>query len=252
LAPQQYRLYPQLDEIYAELGDPARRSKLYAGAPPFVLARDVVRVRQASFLVEQRHFDEALAVLLSHSFKPWEGGQITREVYVVANLQLGRQELSRKEYAKAEQSFRRALEYPVTLGVGKPSRPHDEEAQYWLGETLNAEGETDAARAAWRSAAAAGSGAEGNSALFRAVAEQRLGDTRSAQEKLTHLVELANTAQASAQDFCIAGRAQHFLGKEPLAQYDFRKALTVDPNNLCARMELTAVAESSKAVGVNH
>jgi tetratricopeptide (TPR) repeat protein len=252
MAPQQYRLYPQLDEIYAELGDSARRAKLYAGAPPSVLARDVVRVRQASFLVEERQFDEALAVLRSHPFKPWEGGQIAREVYVMANLQQGRQEMSQKEYAKAEQSFRRALEYPATLAVGKPSHPHDEEAQYWLGEALNAEGETDAARAAWGSAADSGTRAEGDSALFRAVAEQRLGNTQPAKEQLARLADLANAAQASAQDFCIAGRAQHFLGEEPQAQHNFRQALALDPGNLCARMEPKAAVESSKAVGVDH
>ena len=251
MAPQQYRLYPQLDEIYAELGDAARRAKLYAGAPSSVLARDVVRVRQASFLVEQRQFGEALAVLRSHPFKPWEGGQIAREVYVVANLQQGRQEMSRKEYAKAEQSFRRALEYPATLGVGKPSCPHDEEVQYWLGEALNAEGKTDAARAAWQSAADSGANGEGNSVLFRAVAEQRLGGSQAAHEQLTRLAELANTTQASAQDFCIAGRARHFLGEEPLAQHNFRQALALDPGNLCARMELQPAVESSRTA-VNH
>ena len=139
-----------------------------------MLARDVVRVRQASFLTEQRQFDQALAVLNSHAFKPWEGGQIAREVYIMANLQQGRQEMSAKEYAKAEQSFRRALEYPANLAVGKPSHPHDEEAQYWLGEALNSEGRRDAARAAWQSAADSGASGDGNSALFRAVAEQRL------------------------------------------------------------------------------
>ena len=252
MAPQQYRLYPQLDEIYAELGDSARRAKLYAAAPAAVLERDVVRVRQASFLTEQRQFDEALAVLNSHPFKPWEGGQIAREVYVMANLQQGRQEMSEKEYAKAEQSFRRALEYPANLAVGKPSHPHDEEAQYWLGEALNAQGKTDAARAAWQSAADSGADGDGNSALFRAVAERRLGDSQSAQEQLTRLAKLANAAQASAQDFCIAGRAQHFLGEDPLAQHDFRQALTLDPGNLCARMELKAAAQSAVTAGMNH
>ncbi|HEU5337609.1 MAG TPA: DUF5107 domain-containing protein [Terriglobales bacterium] len=252
MAPQQYRLYPQLDEIYAELGDSARRAKLYAAAPRAVLARDVVRVRQASFLTEQRQFDQALAVLNSHAFKPWEGGQIAREVYIMANLQQGRQEMSAKEYAKAEQSFRRALEYPANLAVGKPSHPHDEEAQYWLGEALNSEGRRDAARAAWQSAADSGASGDGNSALFRAVAEQRLGDSQTARQQLTRLAKLAGTAQPSAQDFCIAGRAQHFLGEDPLAQHNFRQALARDPGNLCARMELKAIAQSAAAAGVNH
>jgi len=249
LAPQQYRLYPDLDEIYAELGDNARRGKLYANAPASVLARDVVRVRQAAFLVDEGHFDDALAVLRSHPFRPWEGGQIAREMYVLANLERGRRQMSEKAYSEAEKSFRQALEYPVRLGVGKPNRPHDEEAQYWLGQALSAEGETDAALNAWRSAADSGQGEEGNAALFRAAALQRLGNGQEAEKELSALVHAATEPQASAQDLCIAGRARRFLGQQPAAEHDFRQALARDAGNRCARLELTRSAHGTETVG---
>lgn len=252
LAPQQYRLYPDLDEIYAELGDSARRGKLYAGAPPSVLERDVVRVRQAAFLVDEGRFDDALAVLRSHPFKPWEGGQIAREMYVVANMQRGRRQMSQKAYGEAEKSFRQALEYPVTLGVGKPNRPHDEEAEYWLGEALNAEGDRNGALNAWRSAADSGQGEEGSSALFRAAALQRLGNSQQAEKELSRLAELGDESQASAQDFCIAGRAQQFLGQGSAAEQDFREALKRDPGNRCARLERTRTADRIETVGATH
>jgi tetratricopeptide (TPR) repeat protein len=198
LAPQQYRLYPDLDEIYAQLGDNGRREKLYANAPPAVLARDVVRVRQASFLIEEHGFDEALAVLRSHPFKPWEGGQIARAVYVLANLERGRQQTLEKSYAEAEKSFRLALEYPAWLGAGKPDRPHDEEAQYWLGEALSAQGKNDAAREAWQSAANSGEGGDNNSSLFWAATLQRLGRRDEAEKEFSRLAAFANKDQASA------------------------------------------------------
>jgi tetratricopeptide (TPR) repeat protein len=252
LAPQQYRLYPDLDEIYAELGDNARREKLYATAPATVLARDVVRVRQAFFLVDQGQFEDALAVLRSHTFKPWEGGQVAREVYVLANLELGRQQMAQKAYGAAEKTFRQALEYPAVLGVGKPDRPHDEEAQYWLGESLNAQGKTEAARAAWRSAADSGKGGEGNSALFRAAALQRLGNTQEAEQELSGLAKIANEQQASAQEFCIAGRAQRFLGQLPAAEQNFREALKRDPGNRCAQLEMERKAGRNETVNARH
>lgn len=252
LAPRQYRLYPDLDEIYAELGDRARRGKLYAGAPPSVLERDVVRVRQAAFLVDEGRFEDALEVLRSHPFKPWEGGQIAREMYVLANVERGRRQMSEKAYSEAEKSFRQALEYPVTLGVGKPARPHDEEAQYWLGEALSAEGERDAALNAWRSAADSGQGEEGIAALFRAAALQRLGNSQEAQKELTALIHAPDEAQASAQELCIAGRAQQFLGQLPAAERDFRQALARDPGNRCARLELTRSAARTETVGANN
>ena len=251
-APQQYRLYPDLDEIYAEMGDSARREKLYATAPASVLERDVVRVRQAAFLVDEGRFEDALGVLGSHPFKPWEGGQVAREMYVLANVERGRQQMSHKAYGEAEKSFRQALEYPVTLGVGKPDRPHDEEAQYWLGEALNAEGDRNGALSAWRSAADSGESGDGNSALFRAAALQRLGNSQQAEKELSRLATMADESQASAQDFCIAGRAQQFLGQGSTAEQDFREALKRDPGNRCARLELTRTADRMETVGATH
>ena len=250
LAPQQYRLYPPLDEVYAELNDNAQRARLYASAPSAVLARDTVRVRQASFLVDEGRFDDALAVLASHPFKPWEGGQVAREVYVLANLQRGRQLMAQKAYAEAEKSFRQALEYPAALGVGKPHRPHDEEAQYWLGEALNAEGKTDAALAAWRSAANSGKNGSGNAALFRAASLQRLGDTQEAEKELSDLANIADAGQASAHDFCLAGKARRFLGQSSAAEQNFQEALRQDPGNSCARLEMTGMAGHTEASGV--
>lgn len=42
---REYRLYPDLDEIYSELGDQSRRARLLTPAPLAVLDRDVVRVQ---------------------------------------------------------------------------------------------------------------------------------------------------------------------------------------------------------------
>ena len=47
LAPGDYRLYTDLDEIYAQLGDTAHRADVFARAPAAVLDRDTVRVRRA-------------------------------------------------------------------------------------------------------------------------------------------------------------------------------------------------------------
>lgn len=246
LAPQQYRLYPDLDEIYTELGDNAARDRLYADAPPAVRERDTVRLRQAELLVEQQRFDDALALLRAHPFKPWEGGQSARSVYVLANVERGRLDLREKRYEQAEQSFRLALQYPAVLGVGQPDHPHDQEAQYWLGEALSAQGKSAAARAAWQSAAEPDEFADSDAALFRAAALQRLGHSEEAGQELSRLASLAEDEAASAQDFCIAGRAQHFLGQQVMAERDFRAALQRDPGNRCARLALAPSMRASQ------
>src|SRR5205823_8600225 len=121
-------------------------------------------------------------------FKPWEGGQIARAVYVLASLERGRQQMLEKSNPEAEKSFRMALDYPAWLGVEKPDQLHDEEAQYWLGEVLSAQGKTEAARAVWQNTAEARKGGHGSSSLFRAAALQRLGRSREAESEFSKLV----------------------------------------------------------------
>jgi tetratricopeptide (TPR) repeat protein len=175
LAPDQYRSYPDLDEIYSELGDQSGRARLFASAPPAVLDRDGVRVRRALWLVEQHRFDAALSELANHRFKPWEGGEIVREMYVLACIAKGRQALGARRRAEAEQDFRRALEYPPNLGVGKPDKPQDEQALYWLGQALAAQGNAEAAHTAWREAADENPQGEPANSVYRAAALGELG-----------------------------------------------------------------------------
>lgn len=237
LAPDHYRLYPDLDEIYSELGDLGRRQELFATAPAAVLDHDVVRVRRALLLVEQRQFDEALQALSHHYFKPWEGGAIVREMYVLANIEKGRSALQTGRLAEAEQDFRRALEYPENLGVGKPDHPGDGQPLYWLGEALAAQGKTDAARATWQEAADEPAGDGSTTRVCRAAALLRLGQTDEARKLLAEVVAIAGQNSASATELYAAGLAQDLAGNQGEARRDFQRALEANPSYWPARVE---------------
>jgi tetratricopeptide (TPR) repeat protein len=238
LAPAEYRYYADLDDIYTQMGDVSRRQKLFASAPEAVLDRDIIRARLALLLVEQRQFDQALAILMNHHFKPWEGGQIIREIFVLAELEKGKRALESKSYAGAERSFRQALEYPVNLGVGMPDKPHDEEAWYWLGVALAAEDKTGDAQQAWNTAMDEGRTRGGPAAVFAAGALQKLGQTPEAEKMLAAVAERANEPEASAQALYAAGLAERFRNHEDAAQADFRRCLELDPLLWQARFEL--------------
>jgi tetratricopeptide (TPR) repeat protein len=237
LAPGDYRLYVDLDQIYEQLGDSPKRAELFAKAPNEVLERDTVRLRRALSLVEEKHFDEALEALGAHHFKPWEGGQAIREVFVRANIARGREALAHKEYAQAEQAFRQALEYPANLGVGKPDKPHEEEALYWLGEAFEAQHKADDARDAWQKAAATQESVNGVAAVLRAAALRRLGHEEESLKALTKLAG-PDKQDATAYDFYVAGLAEELLGREDEAQNAFGQALALDPSLWQARVEL--------------
>jgi tetratricopeptide (TPR) repeat protein len=237
LAPDDYRLYVDLDEIYAQLGDSARRVKLMAQAPAAVLDRDTVRLRRALMLLQQKRYDQALEILMNHHFKPWEGGEIVRQVYVAANLEKGRANLGAGKSREAEETFRRATEYPVNLGVGKPNMPHDEQALYWLGEALEAAGNTEAARAAWQEAAG-GERKTGVSRVFQAAALRRLGQEADAEKILNELLEVREKEKASASRLYVAGLVERLRNREEPARESFRRALELDPAFWPARLEL--------------
>ena len=238
LAPDHYRLYPDLDEIYSELGDSARRTRLFAGAPTAVLDHDVVRVRRTLLLVEQGLFDQALATLARHQFKPWEGGEIVREMFVLANLEKGRSALGKGSPREAEQDFRNALTYPENLGVGKPDHPSDAQALYWLGEALASQDKTSDARAAWQAAAEESAGSRPATRAYRAAALLRLGQDDEGRRLTADVIANAATKGAAATEFYAAGLLQDLAGHQAQARLKFQQALEVDPSYWQARVEV--------------
>jgi len=237
LAPNDYRLYRDLDEIYFESGDTSNQVKLFAGAPAAVLERDTIRVRRALLDIEQKQFDRGLEMLRDHRFKPWEGGEVVREIYVLAQVERGKQQLQAGHAAQAESAFRAALEYPPNLGVGKPDRPRDGEPLYWLGEALKAQGKIEQARAAWQQAAEGAKAPERPPRLYAALALRQLGRGVEADEILNDLVKAAGQERAGPWQLYIGGLAERARNNHEAARRDFSRALELDPSFWQARLK---------------
>jgi len=238
LAPNDYRLYLDLDEIYLQSGDQAHRQKLFAQAPPAVLERDTVQARRALLLAQRQQYDQALELLTNRHFKPWEGGVVVRQMFVLANVLKGRQALEAKNFAEAETAFRRALEYPASLGTGKPDKPQDAEQLFWLGEALAAQGKTEAARNAWRQAAEEGKTGSRAASLYCGLALRRLGQAEEADKVLKPLAQAASEPKPSADDFYLAGLLDLFENRAEQGKSRLGRALELDPSLWQARIEL--------------
>jgi tetratricopeptide (TPR) repeat protein len=238
LAPHDYRLYTNLDEIYVRQGATDRRDKLFADAPPDVLEHDTVHAAKALLLLETRRLEGALALLAGHNFKPWEGGRVIRDIFVAANLEQGRKALAEGNPAEAERAFREALSYPVNLGVGKPDEASDEAAQYWLGEALAAQGKAQAASEAW--AASSREGASDGIALFyHALNAREMGRAQEAEDSLEQLAHAPSKGRRAPEDYYLAGLAARSLKRVDEAKADFQKALELEPGLWPARLEIS-------------
>jgi tetratricopeptide (TPR) repeat protein len=229
LAPQDYRLYVDLDEIYAQLGATEMRAKLFANVPRGLLDHDAARIRYIVLLMKQGEYDGALSLLSNHRFKPWEQGADVQEIFVAANIQKGRLELSAKRFAHAEADFTRGLEYPTNLGVGKPDKPNDAVAHYWLGEARSEQGDSEGARREWKALVDAPAGTD-MSKYYAALALERLGRKAEATDRLIRLAEGPNQGREGAHNYYVAGIAERHMGRESEATKYLRKAIEINPS----------------------
>ncbi len=237
LAPDNYRLYTALDEVYEQQGDTAARVKLLQSAPHAVLDQDTVRARRTILLLEQAKPDEALAVLDNHLFKPWEGGAVIHDIFVAANIEKGKEALAAHQPAHAEAAFREAMKYPEDLGTGEPAHPDDAKQLYWLGSALAAEGKTSEATATWKQAASGGT-------VYSALALKKLGQDEQAHLILTRQIQMATKPDATADSYYAAGLAERFGGNTESARADFQHALALDPLLWKARIALNGLSQA--------
>ena len=237
LAPQDYRPYVDLDEIYTQLGATEMRAKLFANAPPGLLDHDPVRIRYIVFLMKKGEYDSALSLLNKHRFKPWELGADVREIFVAANIQKGRLELSAKRFAQAQADITRGLEYPANLGVGRPDKPDDPAVHYWLGEARNEQGDLDGASREWKMLIDQPGGSD-LSKYYAALALERLGKKREATDRFTQLAEGPERGRNGAHNYYVAGLAERQLGREIEATKYLRRAVEISPSLWQAEVDL--------------
>ncbi|MGO8718543.1 MAG: DUF5107 domain-containing protein [Acidobacteriaceae bacterium] len=238
LSPSDYRLYTDLDEIYAQQGNAAARTALFQNAPPAVLDQDTVRARHALLLIEQGKYDQALTLFANHVYKPWEGGVVMHNMFVFTNLAKGKQELRDHQPEAAEASFRQALQYPDNLGTGAPAQPDTAEQMYWIGNALEAQGKNAEAKSAWQNAADQGKGKTSVSAVYSALAYQKLGQDEAAHQLLQQCIASAAHPHATAEDYFSAGTAEQYSNQAEQARKDFQQALELDPLFWQARVAL--------------
>jgi tetratricopeptide (TPR) repeat protein len=229
LAPRDFRLYVDLDEIDARLGATERRAKLFADAPSGLLDHDAVRIRYILFLMKQGDYDRALSLLEGHHFKPWEQGADVREIFVTAYLQKARRELSAKDFPRAEADITRAFEYPMNLGVGKPDRPNDAAVHYWRGEALSEQGDGAGAKREWKGIVDTVGGSD-MSQYYAALALERLGKHAEATDSLDRLAGGPDAGRIGAHNYYVAALAAHRLGRESEATRDLQKAVEINPS----------------------
>ena len=148
------RILMELDQLYKRMGRPHKeRLALLEKHSDLIAQRDDLLLEQITLLNLLGHYRQAMQLIDSHIFHPWEGGEgkIPAQ-YQLARVELAKQLIREAKYAEAIPLLEQCLEYPHNLGEGKLYGAQDNDFYYFLGVCHSAMGNDEKARQCWEEA----------------------------------------------------------------------------------------------------
>src|SRR5262249_20576318 len=122
--------------------------------PSLCSQRDDLSVELCTLYNQSGRQDDALALIASRNFQPWEGGEgLALEQYVRAHIALGRAALADDDTATARNHFTQALNPPRNVAEARHLLANQSDIHYWLGVACDRLGDRAAAKKHWRTSA---------------------------------------------------------------------------------------------------
>lgn len=207
LAPTDARLISEYDQLSQKRNvEPQRRLDFLMRHRDLVLQRDDATVALASLynLTGQAH--EALGLLTSRRFHPWEGGEgAVLKQYTTARILLGKNAFENKDYLAALEHFSSAMMTPDSLGEAYHPLQAKADVNYWKGCAFRALGRDQEAEDCFtESAEEAGDFAEmavidhSPMSYYKGLSLQELGKKKQAETLFLSLLEFGKTGLTKA------------------------------------------------------
>lgn len=277
--PADARLLYEFDQLRKRTGAKARdRLAILENHPDLVSQRDDLTVELITLLNQCGRPEQALQILRSRRFNPWEGGEgLVSGQYVWAHVLIGRSLLERGDAEQALQHFLAARVYPHNLGEGKHLLTRETHLDYFSGLALSRMGRKNEARTHWTDATAKDSPISWLT-YFSAMSLEALGRESDALSLLKEMREFAQQQMAREakidyfatslpnlllfeDDLQKRNRLDHLFvlalaelglkhteqAKELLSQ-----VLSLDCNHIGAQLELQALTRASDATAMPH
>lgn len=149
------RLVAEYDQLCEKCGVPAKERLAFLEARlPLVLSRDDATVQYVTLLTDLGRQEDALGILASHRFHPWEGGEgKVLKQYTRAHLDLGFAALEAGDYASALDHATKSLDTPQNLGEAYHLLQAKADVNYLRGMALKGLGRDSEAREAFEECA---------------------------------------------------------------------------------------------------
>ena len=200
LNPDDARVFMELDQLRKKLQVSASdRLEHMERHFKLVLTRDDQYLEYCAVLNSLGEYEKALKLLLARHFHPWEGGEgKVPAQWRIAMTQLARKEMHNGDYHAAIERLQTAAgEYPESFGEGKLTGAQENDIYYLLGEAYTAQGNAQAAKAAFERAASGLSEPVGmmyyndqppEMIFYQGLARLKLGDTEGANLRFAKLI----------------------------------------------------------------
>ena len=129
------RVFFELDQLYKKRNQsPTERLARLDQHLALVNQRDDLTLERINLINRLGRYSQALDLLLSHRFHPWEGGEgKVAGQYVFGLVQSARLHLEQEQYQRAIDCLMRAKTYPHNLGEGKLTCAAENHIDYYLG-----------------------------------------------------------------------------------------------------------------------
>lgn len=198
--PLDARVFFEWDQLKkrARLSTAEQRLQSIQLYPKLVDSRDDLSLERITLLNQLGRWTEALDLLQTRRFSPWEGGEgLVPAQFVHAHRSLGLEALAADDAPRALLHFQQARSYPENLGEGKHLLTEERDLDYYSGCAAAMLGHVEQASEYWRAASSHPLLASGYSTLFQALALARHGEYEAAVDAIEQLEAEADRLAAA-------------------------------------------------------
>jgi tetratricopeptide (TPR) repeat protein len=276
--PDDARLLYEWDQLKkrASLATPQERLRWLQGNGELVARRDDLTVEFVTLLNQTARYHEALSIMSTRRFSPWEGGEgLVSAQWVYADRGLGIEALLQANSSEALKYFEAARRYPENLGEGKHLLTLERDLDYLSGLAAQQSGDLELARTYWN-AAATSLPEPGWQSWFQALALRELGEEDAARVIFTELARFAEKKKTAVvridyfatslpnlllfdddldernriESLLLGALADHGLGRRDQAIDGLCQVTASDPNHQAARFALDWIEREAKLAPV--
>ncbi|MEG1650056.1 MAG: tetratricopeptide repeat protein, partial [Rikenellaceae bacterium] len=166
-----------------------------------VYERDDLYLEYATLHNNLGQYEKALELINARKFHPWEGGEgKVPAQYQMANLEIAKRAITKGDYAEAQKHINACYIYPHNLGEGKLTGAQENDFNYYMAESLAAQGLTNKAKEFYIKASNGKSepaaaiyynDQKPDKIFYQILSLLSLGDTTEAEKRANRLIEYA-------------------------------------------------------------